>query len=114
MRKCSLERKLLLLLEVLGFFLLLRDRCKRRQDHVRDNLWLRHHDHVRALGLGDRSPRALGHRTDGIGAHHFVAVSWPSPVGYWSGIKVGVTTESFELLAIAPRVSPSSGAKAAT
>ena len=45
----------------------------RRQDHIRDDLWLRDHDHVGALDLGDRSPGALGHGTDGIGAHHFVA-----------------------------------------
>ena len=41
------------------------------------------------------------------------AVFWPSPVRYWSGIKAGYTAESFELLATAPRVSPSLGAKAA-
>src|SRR5918995_2473367 len=49
------------------------DFLERAEDHVLDNLWLRDHDHVGALGLGDRSPGALGHRTDGIGAHHFVA-----------------------------------------
>src|SRR5215212_6943585 len=42
------------------------------------------------------------------------AGSAPSPVGYWSGLKAGVTTESFELPAISARVSPSSGTKAAT
>src|SRR5215213_11510227 len=42
------------------------------------------------------------------------AVSAPSPVGYWSGLKVGLMTLSSDLLAISARVSPSSGAKAAT
>src|SRR5688572_25074593 len=56
-----------------ALFLLQGGLCERRQDHVRDILWLRDHDHVGALDLGDRSPGALGHRTDGIGAHHFVA-----------------------------------------
>src|SRR5687768_13386108 len=61
---------LFLLLAFVGRLL---DFLERAEDHVRDYLWLRHHDHVGALHLGDRSPGALGHRTHGIGAHHFVA-----------------------------------------
>lgn len=38
----------------------------RSQDHVRDGLWLRDHDHVGALDFGDRRPGALGHGTDDI------------------------------------------------
>ena len=37
-------------------------------DHVGDDVGLRDHDHVRALGLGDRGASALGHGADHVGA----------------------------------------------
>src|SRR5881398_3646311 len=43
------------------------DGGNRGKDHVRDDLWLRDHDHVGALDLGDRRPGALSHGTDEIG-----------------------------------------------
>src|SRR5437660_8745732 len=39
----------------------LADGGDRAQDHVRDHVWLRDHDRVRALDLGDRRPGALGY-----------------------------------------------------
>ena len=45
----------------------------RGQDRVRDSLWLRDHDHVGALGIGDRGPGALGHRTHDVRTGRLVA-----------------------------------------
>ncbi len=51
----------------------LADGGDRAQDHVRDGLWLRDHDHVGALDLGDRRPGAPGHGTDDIATGRLVA-----------------------------------------
>ena len=37
-------------------------------DHLGDGLWLRDHDHVRAVDLGDRGAGALGVGADDVGA----------------------------------------------
>src|SRR6185437_9030253 len=49
----------------------LADGGDRAQDHVRDELWLRHHDHVGTLNLGDLRAGAFGHRTSEISADGF-------------------------------------------
>ena len=49
------------------------DGGNRGKDHVRDDLWLRDHDHVGALDLGDRRSGAPGHGTDDIATGRLVA-----------------------------------------
>src|ERR671937_1279082 len=51
----------------------LADRGDRVQDDLRDSLGPRDHDHVRALGLGDGGPGALGHRANNIRTGGLVA-----------------------------------------
>src|SRR2546429_6038298 len=57
----------------------LADGGERGQDHVCNNLWLRDHDHMGALDLGDRGPGALGHGTDDISTGRLVAGSDHGP-----------------------------------
>ncbi len=57
------------------------DGGNRGKDHVRDDLWLRDHDHVGALDLGDRRPGALSHGTDDIAAGRLVASGNNCPGG---------------------------------
>ena len=49
------------------------DRRHRLEDHVCDDIGLRHHDHVRAVDLGDRRARPLRHRADDVGPGGLVA-----------------------------------------
>src|SRR5207245_9144802 len=49
------------------------DGGNRGKDHVRDDLWLRDHDHMGAFNLGDLCPGTLGHRTDDIAPGRLVA-----------------------------------------
>ena len=65
--------------DVLDRFLRSADRGDRVQDHVRDDLWPRDHDHVRALDLGRRGAGALRHGADDITTNRLVAGSNHGP-----------------------------------
>src|SRR5450755_4817186 len=57
----------------------LADGGDRTEDHIRDGLRLRDHDHVGALDLGNRGPGAPGHSPDDIGTGRLVAGSHHGP-----------------------------------